>query len=39
MREYKDNTRRGYEATMSDLLQTVTVEQIDDLAYYLARVR
>ncbi len=39
MREYKDNTRRGYEATMSDLLQTVTVEQIDELAYYLARVR
>lgn len=39
MREYKDNTRRSYEATMTDLLQAVTVEQIDDLAYYLARVR
>lgn len=39
MREYKDNSRRGYDATMADLLQTVTVEQIDDLAYYMARVR
>lgn len=39
MREYKDNSRRGYEATMADLLQTVTAEQIDDLAYYMARVR
>lgn len=39
MREYKDSSRRGYEATMTDLLQAVTVEQIDDLAYYLARVK
>lgn len=39
MREYKASTRRGYEATMTDLLGAVTVEQIDDLAYYLARVK
>lgn len=39
MREYKDSTRRGYEATMTDLLGAISVEQIDDLAYYLARVK
>lgn len=39
MREYKASTRRGYEATMTDLLGAVSVEQIDDLAYYLARVK
>jgi cytochrome c553 len=39
MREYKDNSRRGYDATMADVLQTVTDEQIADLAYYIARVR
>ena len=39
MREYKDNSRHGYDATMADVLQTVTDEQIADLAYYIARVR
>lgn len=39
MREYKDNSRHGYDATMADVLQPVTPEQIADLAYYLARVR
>lgn len=39
MREYKDNSRRGYDATMADVLQTVTDEQIADLAYYIARAR
>jgi cytochrome c553 len=39
MREYKDNSRHGYEAIMADVLQPVTVEQIADLAYYLARIR
>lgn len=39
MREYKDNSRHGYDATMADVLQPVTDEQIVDLAYYLARVR
>jgi cytochrome c553 len=37
MREYKDNTRHGYDGTMAEVLQPVTVEQIADLAYYLAR--
>lgn len=39
MREYKDNSRHGYDATMADVLQPVTDEQIADLAYYIARVR
>ena len=39
LREYKDNSRHGYEATMAEALQPVSSEQIADLAYYLARVR
>ena len=39
MREYKDNSRHGYDATMADVLQPVTKDQIADLAYFLARVR
>jgi cytochrome c553 len=39
MREYKDNSRHGYDATMAEVMQPVTPEQISDLAYFLARVR
>lgn len=39
MREYKDNSRHGYDGTMAEVLQPVTDEQIVDLAYYLAHVR
>ena len=39
MREYKDNSRHGYDGTMAEVLQPVTSEQIADLAYYLARLR
>jgi cytochrome c553 len=39
LREYKDNSRHGYDGTMAEVLQPVTTEQIADLAYYLARVR
>jgi|SRR5665213_284938 len=39
MREYKDNSRHGYDGTMAEVLQPVTTEQIADLAYYLARLR
>ena len=39
MREYKDNSRPGYDASMAEVLQPVTPEQITDLAYFLARVR
>src|SRR5229473_2083624 len=39
MREYKDSSRHGYDGTMAEVLQPVTTEQIDDLAYFLTRVR
>ena len=37
--EYKTNARHGYDATMADVMQTITPEQISDLAHYVARVR
>jgi len=37
MREYKDNTRHGYDGVMAEVLQPVTTDQIADLAYFLAR--
>ena len=37
MREYKDNSRHGYDGTMAEVLQPVTPEQIADLAYFFAR--
>jgi cytochrome c553 len=39
MMEYKNNSRHGYDATMAEVLQPVTPEQIADLAYFLARAR
>src|SRR5579859_248383 len=36
LREYKNNTRAGYDGTMSEVLQPVTDAEIADLAYYLA---
>lgn len=39
MREYKDNSRHGYDATMADVMQPITDAQITELAYFLARVK
>src|ERR1017187_2295039 len=39
LREYKNNTRHGYDATMAELLAPVTDAQIVDLAYAIARFR
>ena len=39
MREYEDNSRHGYDGTMAEVLQPVTPEQIDDLAYFFAHLR
>ena len=39
LREYKSNTRRGYDAAMADVLHSVSDEQISDLAYFLSRLR
>ena len=39
MLEYKNNSRHGYDATMAEVLQPVTEQQIADLAFFIARVR
>jgi cytochrome c553 len=39
LREYKDNSRHGYDATMADVMQPITDAQITELAYFLARVK
>ena len=39
LREYKNNRRRGYDASMADVLYLISDEQIADLAYFLARFR
>ena len=39
LREYKNNTRRGYDASMADVLYPVSDEGILTLAYFLARQR
>lgn len=39
MREYKNNVRRGYDATMAEALAPVTDEQIVELGYAIARFR
>ena len=39
LREFKNNTRRGYDAAMADVLYAISDEQILDLAYFLSRLR
>lgn len=39
LREYKDNTRHGYDGTMADVMGSVTSEQIPDLAYYISHMK
>ena len=39
LRGYKDNSRRGYDASMADVIAPITDDQILDLAYYIARVK
>jgi cytochrome c553 len=39
LREYKNNTRRGYDAAMAEVLYAVSDEEIRDLAYFLARLQ
>jgi cytochrome c553 len=39
LREYKDNTRHGYDGTMADVMGSVTAEQIPDLAYYISHMK
>jgi cytochrome c553 len=37
--EYKTNARRGYDASMADVLYAIGDEEMLDLAYFLARLR
>ena len=37
LREYKNNTRRGYDPAMAEVLYEISDEQLRDLAYFLAR--
>jgi len=39
LREYKNDTRRGYDASMADVLYSISDERLPDLAYFLARFR
>jgi cytochrome c553 len=39
LRDYKNNTRRGYDASMADVIFPISDEQLRDLAYFLARLR
>jgi len=39
LREYKNNTRRGYDPAMAEVLYAINDEQILDLAYLLARIQ
>ena len=39
LQEYKYNARRGYDASMADVLYPISDEQILDLAYFLSRLR
>src|SRR5215472_14058280 len=39
LRAYKDNSRRGYDAQMSEVVYAMKDEDFVDLAYFLARVR
>ena len=39
LREYKSGARRGYDATMAEILQPIDDAQISELAYYLVHMR
>jgi cytochrome c553 len=39
LRDYKSNTRHGYDGVMAEVLAPITDVQILDLAYYIARFR
>jgi cytochrome c553 len=39
LRGYKDNSRRGYDAQMSEVLYSMKDADLIDLAYFLARVK
>lgn len=39
LREYKTNTRHGYDGVMAEVLAPIAEAQITDMAYYISRFR
>ena len=39
LRGYKDNTRRGYDAQMADVVEPLTDADFADFAHFLARLK
>jgi cytochrome c553 len=39
LRGYKDNTRRGYDAQMSDVIEPLTDAEFADFVHFLARLK
>ena len=39
LRGYKDRSRRGYDAQMTAVVQTMSDQEFADLAYFLARLK
>ena len=39
LRGYKDRSRRGYDAQMTEVVQTISDQEFADLAYFLARLK
>lgn len=39
LRDYKNNTRRAYDASMADVMHPLTEADLQDLSYYLSRLR
>jgi hypothetical protein len=39
LRTYKDNSRHGYDAQMSEVVYPIKDEEFVDLAYFLARLK
>ena len=39
LRGYKDRSRRGYDAQMTEVVHTMNEQDFADLAYFLARVK
>ncbi len=37
LREFKNNSRHGYDGAMADVMASVTEDDINDLSYYIAR--
>jgi cytochrome c553 len=37
LREYKNNTRHGYDGSMAEVLEPIADSEIQDLAYYVSR--